>query len=74
MSQMSLVIDRTPHCLSERSLLSIYSKEGEGGEAGVGGGGVTRDRMPGQHMVTFWTQHVSLPSRVGNELLWVAHT
>lgn len=35
MSQMSLVIDRTPHCLSERSLLSIYSKErGDGGRGG----------------------------------------
>lgn len=31
MSQMSCVIDRTARCLSERSLLSIYSREGGDG-------------------------------------------
>lgn len=42
MAQMSCMIDRTLHSLSERSLLSIYSRRGE------------TDRTPGQHMVTFW--------------------
>lgn len=60
MSQMSHVIDWRMHCLSERSLLSIYSqREGEGG---------VQDRMHGQHMVTFgWLSPPPL-SWVGNEL------
>lgn len=59
MSQMSHVIDWRLHCLSKRSLLSIYSqREGRG----------VQERMPGQHMVTFgWLSPPPLPW-VGNEL------